>query len=228
MPTTSQGRVAVAVAFTWVVAGCAAESADPTDSSAQAQTGLAKPPSAQLADVLSGGDFRCAHPNGNVAIKVAPARRAMGNQWRSETWMSGQISGHPMPSTDPSFTLWQTPAGELAGSVEYNTGDVGHGYYCGGGVAAYNCGPDRSESLRFFVQAGVLRCEVNLTVLHSTTPYTVVAGPVRGPGCFDEGYYLTQNPDVAAAVNAGSFLTGRHHYALHGAAEGRRSCPPSK
>jgi hypothetical protein len=38
---------------------------------------------------------------------------------------------------------------------------------------------------------------------------------------FDESAYLSANPDVAAAVRAGQFKSGRHHFEVCGAAEGR-------
>lgn len=42
-----------------------------------------------------------------------------------------------------------------------------------------------------------------------------------GMGDFDEQAYLTQNPDVAAAIKAGQFKTGREHYDAFGKSEGR-------
>ena len=41
---------------------------------------------------------------------------------------------------------------------------------------------------------------------------------------FDEAGYLVANPDVANAVRAGQFQTGRHHYDAFGRAEDRRWC----
>ncbi len=41
------------------------------------------------------------------------------------------------------------------------------------------------------------------------------------PHGFDEAYYLTRHPDVAAAVAAGKLASGERHYALHGQAERR-------
>ncbi|MGE0746624.1 MAG: M10 family metallopeptidase C-terminal domain-containing protein [Rhodospirillales bacterium] len=38
-------------------------------------------------------------------------------------------------------------------------------------------------------------------------------------GLFDEAFYLARNPDVAAAVAAGVFASGRAHYELYGARE---------
>ncbi|GEM_PF-1685439 len=38
---------------------------------------------------------------------------------------------------------------------------------------------------------------------------------------FDEAFYLAQNPDIAAAVAAGSFTSGLAHFLSYGAAEGR-------
>ena len=45
------------------------------------------------------------------------------------------------------------------------------------------------------------------------------------PHFFNEPYYLSHNPDVAAAVNAGQFTSGYDHYLRAGAAEGRCPCP---
>lgn len=42
------------------------------------------------------------------------------------------------------------------------------------------------------------------------------------PATFEEASYLAANPDVAAAVAAGLFRSGRAHYLKHGQAEGRR------
>jgi hypothetical protein len=39
---------------------------------------------------------------------------------------------------------------------------------------------------------------------------------------FDETWYLSRYPDVAAAVNAGSFKSGKHHFIEVGYFEGRR------
>ncbi len=45
------------------------------------------------------------------------------------------------------------------------------------------------------------------------------------PERFDAGYYLGAYPDVAAAVRAGSFVSGHDHYLRLGRAEGRRPYP---
>lgn len=43
---------------------------------------------------------------------------------------------------------------------------------------------------------------------------------------FDERYYLANNPDVQAAVSAGTFKSGLEHFQIHGQAEGRTSVSP--
>ncbi|OKH18982.1 hypothetical protein NIES593_21500 [Hydrococcus rivularis NIES-593] len=43
---------------------------------------------------------------------------------------------------------------------------------------------------------------------------------------FDENYYLANNPDVQAAVNAGAFSSERQHFEQYGLAEGRVSVSP--
>lgn len=52
----------------------------------------------------------------------------------------------------------------------------------------------------------------------------IVVTPPTEP--FDEAYYLEANPDVAAAVAAGAFVNGWHHFDLHGRAEGRAPVRP--
>jgi GT2 family glycosyltransferase len=47
------------------------------------------------------------------------------------------------------------------------------------------------------------------------------------PADFDEAVYLALNPDVAAAVSSGAARSGREHYVLYGAREGRRYLPVS-
>lgn len=42
---------------------------------------------------------------------------------------------------------------------------------------------------------------------------------------FDESFYLANNPDVAAAVAAGTFSSGLDHYIQFGEAEGRSGIP---
>lgn len=44
---------------------------------------------------------------------------------------------------------------------------------------------------------------------------------------FEESAYLAANPDVAAAVAAGAFRSGRRHFEKHGRAEGRRQRVPA-
>jgi len=46
-----------------------------------------------------------------------------------------------------------------------------------------------------------------------------------GMNSFDERWYLHTNPDVAAAVRAGIFESGRQHNSLHGRSEGRKPRP---
>ncbi|MEL6363243.1 MAG: glycosyltransferase [Pseudomonadota bacterium] len=59
---------------------------------------------------------------------------------------------------------------------------------------------------------------------------TVLTGSARPHWLFDRDFYLTNNADVAAAVEAGS-LAAYRHFLANGAAEGRRPhplyCPPT-
>lgn len=45
---------------------------------------------------------------------------------------------------------------------------------------------------------------------------------------FNETEYLQANPDVAAAVKEGKFRSGREHYEMYGAREGRLFCKTSR
>ena len=67
-------------------------------------------------------------------------------------------------------------------------------------------------------------------VTNKPAPETTPTTPVFGAGYdgsqsdsvgFDEQAYLAANPDVAAAVAAGDYRSGREHYLLYGAKEGR-------
>ncbi|WP_114944830.1 Ig-like domain-containing protein [Microvirga calopogonii] len=51
--------------------------------------------------------------------------------------------------------------------------------------------------------------------------------PAHTPGLFNEAWYLGQNPDVAAAVKAGTFSRGFEHFLKFGAQEGRAAAPGS-
>lgn len=42
--------------------------------------------------------------------------------------------------------------------------------------------------------------------------------------CYSEGGYLSYNPDIAAAVGPGGFVSGMHHYVRYGRSEGRQAC----
>lgn len=200
--------------------------------SASALTTDAVPP--PIADFLSGGHFACSEHlsdyrhRGDVVLHVGPAWRS-GGSWRTTATLSGTYFTHAYEETDGPITLRLTSAGEVVGTRALNHGDIGHGYYCGGGTAAYHCGPDRTDAVRIYARNGVLRCEVDTTQdepWQNQAAYAIRSAATRvGNACFDEQWYLAQNPDVASAVAAGAFLTGRHHYALHGEYEGRRACP---
>ena len=55
-------------------------------------------------------------------------------------------------------------------------------------------------------------------------PYTPVeVGGINLGQFLDEGYYLSQNPDIAAAIDNGQFSSGFDHFIQFGLAEGRNS-----
>lgn len=215
--------------------GCAGEAPDDGDN-AESELGGGSAPaplSIALADVLSGGELRCAEQGpsiqhrGDVIVSVAPAVRS-GSRWRAAIKLSGKLSWTVFSSNDVGTTVSSTRLGSVEGTRSINSGgDIGNGYYCGGGVAAYHCGPDRVDRVRFFMQGQELRCEVQSTrdeAYSNQVTQTVSASPVRLSGCFDEAFYLEGNPDVASAVARGDFHDGRAHFDAHGKREGRRGC----
>lgn len=188
-----------------------------------------------LADVLSGGEFFCTQHGrdyrnqGDITLAVQPASRS-GERWRSATTLSGIIGSKPYPNTDGPLTLMTTPSDDIAGGRPVNYGDIGNGYYCGGagGNGNYECGPDRTDHVRFFIDRGSLRCEVtaeepDMNSANGTT-YSVTSTTARLSNCFDEAYYLAHNPDVADAVASGAFSSARQHFDANGRNEGRAGC----
>jgi hypothetical protein len=69
---------------------------------------------------------------------------------------------------------------------------------------------------------------VNIVVFNPTTNVTnelATETVVSQNSLFDEHYYLQQNPDVAAAVAAGTFATGYDHFIKYGQYENRSPSP---
>jgi hypothetical protein len=66
---------------------------------------------------------------------------------------------------------------------------------------------------------------IQAPVITEPPPVTPVPLPEPLPYSFNETFYLTTYPDVAAAVAKGVFKTGGDHYLLHGRAEGRKYRP---
>ncbi|MDG5494640.1 hypothetical protein [Niveispirillum sp. BGYR6] len=58
------------------------------------------------------------------------------------------------------------------------------------------------------------------------TGTTFYQGPSVSDGPFNEAFYLSANPDVAAAVSAGLLSSGQQHYDLYGRVEGRMPSAP--
>jgi hypothetical protein len=66
----------------------------------------------------------------------------------------------------------------------------------------------------------------NIELLHFADQVVLAdPPPAHTPGLFNEVWYLAQNPDVAAAVKAGTFSHGFEHFLRHGAQEGRAAAP---
>ncbi len=222
---------AAAAAISLAVGGCAAP-VDTQDESESETTEHALGSQALLADALGGGDFRCAQQGsnynnrGDIVVQLAPAVRSSSG-WTSSAKLTGTMSRYAYAATEAAFSLRTSPSSELAGGRSINTGDIGRGYYCGGRAAAYNCGPDRTDAARLFVQNGELRCEVTMTrdeVWQDNVTYKVTSRATRLSTCFDESFYIANNADVASAVAQGAFRSGRHHFDAAGKREGRAGC----
>ncbi|MCC7204036.1 MAG: choice-of-anchor D domain-containing protein [Phycisphaeraceae bacterium] len=52
--------------------------------------------------------------------------------------------------------------------------------------------------------------------------FNFVVGATVAPNLYDESWYLAANPDIAAAVNDGTFVSGYAHFLDFGQAEGRK------
>jgi uncharacterized repeat protein (TIGR02059 family) len=66
----------------------------------------------------------------------------------------------------------------------------------------------------------------SIELLHFADQVVLVEQPqVSVPRLFDEAWYLSGNPDVAAAVKAGGLASGLAHFLTHGAREGRAAAP---
>src|SRR5262245_39380523 len=98
MSTRLRSIVPIVAGFVLCSAGCAAEQEveiAAADSQEGALTGASLSP--LLADVLSGGTFRCSEKGadyrnrGDVVVAVAPAARA-GSSWRSSVTLAGSYS----------------------------------------------------------------------------------------------------------------------------------------
>ena len=74
------------------------------------------------------------------------------------------------------------------------------------------------------VGGGLFDLEQSLRFQSPEAAATVPADEIDGlplAQLFDEDFYLNQNPDIAAAVDAGVFVSGYHHFVEFGIAEGR-------
>src|SRR5262249_53124717 len=145
-----------------------------------------------LADVLSGGEFRCAqqlsdiHHRGDVHVTLAPAQRP--GAWTSSTNLVGTVGTHPYGADDGAFDVRVTSSGGLFGQRSINRGDIGQGYYCGGG-GSYTCGPERVDKVRFWVKDGALECQVQATMdepWQNDFTYDIESSTFRLSTCFDE------------------------------------------
>jgi hypothetical protein len=77
-----------------------------------------------------------------------------------------------------------------------------------------------------------LRSRLNLTnfkgTLTATTPYDDIRQMISlllAGMDFDEGWYLARYPDIADAVKAGTFKSGKEHFLSNGYFEGRQPFP---
>jgi hypothetical protein len=78
----------------------------------------------------------------------------------------------------------------------------------------------------------IIRNFLNLTnfrgTLTATAPFDEIRRMIRTLLLgmeFDESWYLARNPDIADAVQAGTFKSGKEHFLSDGYFEGRQPCP---
>ncbi len=183
--------------------GCGSASSDDADGETnESESALT---STALDGVLAGGEFRCGEAGrGDLIVKLESKSAS-----RVDATLSGRLGSYLYPANDPPMPL-RIVSGQLVGSRSINYGDIGRGYYCGGGSAAMNCGPDRSDRVRIFAVNEEVRCEISVTkdeayrnnvkqtVSGSLTPYV----PLPPPAVYG-------NPTSTRVVQYGTgYLTG--------------------
>lgn len=207
-----------------LTSGCSAAPADEATTDDDSAALTANDPSAALADALSGGAFRCVRTDGEAfAVTFAPGAPLRGNAGTIARWQAQATwSGHFGPRA--------TSGGALMGWLPRSrsaTGHTNHDFATSNGwIDAMDLSVTRSA-----VGATSVGCTIVWTSLfHGNPDY---GNALRFFGhlerasneCFEEAAYLAANSDVAAAVAGGAFLSGRHHFELHGRGEGRNGCP---
>lgn len=200
---------ALALSAAACTASTAVEDDSATDSEALVTTHLG------LVDAMSGGTFRCEGVGGGFTVTIAPAVRfAATTTWGAAATWSGAFSS--MPRSASATLRWINGSGNVNGFTNGAGGSNGW-----------------SDQLGLSASGVPTSCSVSYATLQNGSLDWGHAARVLGQlrrvaACFDAGFYLAQNADVAAGVKRGDFLSGRHHYEMHGRAEGRAACPPSR
>jgi hypothetical protein len=153
--TQTGSRFTAVLAIGALVVGCVGADGEDSGETSISESALT---SAALEGVLAGGEFRCAEAGkGDVIVKLE--RKGAS---RAEATLSGRVGSYEYPAGDPAVRL-RLQNDALSGKRDINYGDIGRGYYCGGGGAAMNCGPERTDSVRIFDVGGEVRCTISVT-----------------------------------------------------------------
>jgi hypothetical protein len=87
---------------------------------------------------------------------------------------------------------------------------------------------DRFQRGLFFAVTCLLAVALVVGFRLSTDLETDMAQSLTPPPSWAEQTYLDANPDVAAAVRSGKFVSGWQHYLVHGKREGRAGAAPPR
>jgi hypothetical protein len=131
-------------------------------------------------------------------------------------WISGWAydPAHPSNSVSIEVDIQNGPsqtftANETRSDLQGLIGSSSHGFYYATPM----------------LSAGIHLASIYAIMTNGTKVLIGTSSLLSQNSLFDEHYYLTKYPDVAAAVKAGTFATGYDHYLQYGQYEGRNPNP---
>ncbi len=213
-------------ASTLILAGCGA-SPDREDEDGESEAALVlvdDPMVAPLKDALSGGAFRCVAEDGaSFEVSVTPASPIHSGapsrvvKWTAQASWTGRFG--TLPSSGDAVVSTLPNGRRVAGQGNHNFSTSN------GWIDGLDLSTVRSAIGDVSISCGISRTPV----FHNSPEYGAALrffGRLERASseCFQESYYRAHNPDVASAIQSGAFVSGRHHYELHGRDEGRAAC----